>query len=116
MEFEKIEKKWQSFWAKEKIFEPEPDKREGFYLQVAYPYPSGSMHIGHARTYTVTDIIAKFNMLKGKNVLMPMGWHVSGTPVIAAVEALQRGDEKTLSKFRDNFHIPEKEIEELKTA
>lgn len=102
-----IEKKWQDYWASEHIFEPEIDRRkEAFYLQVAYPYPSGAMHIGHARTYTVADIVAKYNKLKGKNVLMPMGWHVSGTPVIAAVEALQRGDEKTIKVFHERARIP----------
>jgi leucyl-tRNA synthetase len=115
MNFGKIEKKWQRFWKRKKLFEPEINSKEAFYIQVAYPYPSGSMHIGHARTYTVTDIIAKFNLMKGKNVLMPMGWHVSGTPVIAAVEALQNGDAETIKKFRENFHIPEKELEQLKT-
>ena len=114
MNFKNIEKKWQRYWQEQKIFEPEIDKnRQAFYIQVAYPYPSGAMHIGHARTYTVTDIVAKHGMLKGKNVLMPMGWHVSGAPVIAAVEALQRGDEKAASMFTQNFHIPKEDLKYL---
>ncbi len=111
-----IERKWQKEWQDSCLFEPFVEKKkEAFYIQVAYPYPSGAMHIGHARTYTVTDIVAKYNMLKGKNVLMPMGWHVSGTPVIASVEALEKNDPKTVKKFTEIFHIPAKDLEELKT-
>ncbi|MBW1936436.1 MAG: class I tRNA ligase family protein, partial [Deltaproteobacteria bacterium] len=114
MDFKSMEEKWQKYWAEQKVFEPEIDKnKQAFYIQAAYPYPSGAMHIGHARTYTVSDIIAKYNMLKGKNVLMPMGWHVSGTPVIAAVEALQRGDEKTVKMFTERFHIPKEDLKYL---
>lgn len=109
-----MEERWREYWQKERIFEPEVDKgRQAFYIQVAYPYPSGAMHIGHARTYTVTDIVAKYHMLKGYNVLMPMGWHVSGTPVIATVEALQRGDEKTVKMFKERFQIPEEDFKYL---
>jgi len=116
MEMEKIEKKWQSKWGEEGLFEPEIDSgKESFYIQVAYPYPSGAMHIGHARTYTVTDIVAKYHLLKGFNVLMPMGWHVSGTPVIASVEALKAGDKETIRKFTEIFHIPEKDLTKLHT-
>ena len=114
MEFSKIEEKCQKYWSSEHIFEPEIDrKKEPFYLQVAYPYPSGAMHIGHARTYTVADIVAKYNMLKGRNVLMPMGWHVSGTPVIAAVEALQHGNEKTIKVFHEKARIPKEDLKFL---
>jgi leucyl-tRNA synthetase len=114
MDFKAIEQKWQKYWNECKVFEPEIDKsKEAFYIQVAYPYPSGAMHIGHARTYTVSDAVAKYNMLRGKNVLMPMGWHVSGTPVIAAVEALQRGDKKTVKIFTENFHIPKEDLKYL---
>ncbi|MEM0360569.1 MAG: leucine--tRNA ligase [Candidatus Diapherotrites archaeon] len=114
MDFAQIEKKWQDAWAKEGLFEPKVDsKKPSFYIQVAYPYPSGAMHIGHARTYTVTDIMAKYHMLKGYNVLMPMGWHVSGTPVIAAVEALQKGNEKVLKVFTESSRIPKEDLKYL---
>ncbi|MFH1240453.1 MAG: leucine--tRNA ligase [Candidatus Diapherotrites archaeon] len=116
MNYQKIEQKWQKKWKDEKLFEPSIDaKKEGFYVQVAYPYPSGAMHIGHARTYTVTDIAAKYHKLKGFNVLMPMGWHVSGIPVIATVELIHNKDEKTLSKMKNVFKIPEKDLKELDT-
>ncbi|MCX6801700.1 MAG: class I tRNA ligase family protein [Candidatus Diapherotrites archaeon] len=114
MDFASIEKKWQKEWQDTRLFEPEVDpKRPAFYIQVAFPYPSGAMHIGHGRTYAVTDIMAKYHMLKGYNVLMPMGWHVSGTPVIAAVEALQKGVEKTVKIFNENSRIPKEDFKYL---
>lgn len=116
MSFSEIEQKWQSEWRHSHLFEPSTDaNKKPFYIQVAYPYPSGAMHIGHARTYTVTDIVAKYHLLKGYNVLMPMGWHVSGTPVIASVEALKGGDEKTIKMFTETFKIPKKDLEQLKS-
>jgi len=112
--FREMERRAQEKWEKTALFRPSVDpKKKPFYVQVAFPYPSGAMHIGHARTYTITDIVAKYHMLKGYNVLMPMGWHVSGTPVIAAVEALQKGDEKTIKKFTETFRIPKKDLAKL---
>lgn len=116
LDYKKIAEKWQEKWKKERIYEPEINKKKkNFYIQVAYPYPSGAMHIGHARTYTVTDIVSRYFRMKGYNSLMPMGWHVSGTPVIASVELLKKGDEKTIKKMTENFKIPRKDIEEMKT-
>ena len=112
----KITQKWHRKWKEEKLFEPERGgKKKGFYIQVAYPYPSGAMHIGHARTYTVTDIVAKYHMLLGYNVLMPMGWHVSGTPVISTVELLQKKDPETLRKMTEAFRIPEGDLKKMET-
>jgi len=115
MDLKAIEQKWQDKWREEGLFQPSVSGKKPFYIQVAYPYPSGAMHIGHARTYTVTDIVAKYHLLKGENVLMPMGWHVSGTPVIASVDAIKAGDEKTIEKFTGTFHIPKKDLDELKS-
>ena len=115
LDHRKLAEKWQDFWKKNKVFESDPDKRKPFYIQVAYPYPSGAMHIGHARTYTVADAVAKYHRLKGENALMPMGWHVSGTPVIAAVEAIKNKDKQKIKMFTENFHIPKKDIIKLTT-
>ncbi|RLI94615.1 MAG: hypothetical protein DRO90_01730 [Candidatus Altiarchaeales archaeon] len=61
-----IEEKWKKRWEEEKIFNAISDKkRRKFYLTVAYPYPSGSMHVGHGRTYTVPDIIARYKRMQG---------------------------------------------------
>jgi len=114
VDYAKIAEKWQKKWKEKKVYEPSVDKKkEGFYIQVAYPYPSGAMHIGHARTYTISDIVARYHRMKGMNSLMPMGWHVSGTPVIATVELLKEKDKKTIEKMTKNFRIPEKDLRGL---
>jgi leucyl-tRNA synthetase len=66
----------------EHAFEPDPTDGEKFYLTVAYPYPSGAMHVGHGRTYIAPDVIARFWRMRGKTVLYPMAFHVTGAPVI----------------------------------
>ena len=83
---ENIEKKWQKKWADAKLFESNPDEREKLFLTVAFPYPSGAMHIGHGRTYTVPDVYARFKRMEGYNVLFPMAWHVTGAPVIGIAD------------------------------
>lgn len=116
LDYTKIAEKWQKKWNDARVYEPTPDpKRKGFYIQPAYPYPSGAMHIGHARTYTIADVLARYKRMSGMNALFPMGWHVSGTPVIATVELLKAGDEKTIKKMTENFKIPKEHIKELKT-
>ena len=69
-ELRKIEKKWQKKWAESRIFEANPDEsRKKFFITVPYPYVSGPLHIGHGRTYTLGDIIARYKRLRGYNVL-----------------------------------------------
>ena len=102
----KIEEKWAREWAKEKIFEAKPDKRKKFYLTVAYPYPSGSMHVGHGRTYTVPDVIARFKRMQGFNVLFPMAWHVTGSPVLGVAERIKKKDPKALKIYGELYKVP----------
>ncbi|MDD1674823.1 MAG: leucine--tRNA ligase, partial [Methanomicrobiales archaeon] len=87
-------------------FEANPTTTRKFYLNVAFPYPSGAMHVGHGRTYTVPDVIARFWRMRGYNVLFPMGFHVTGTPVIGISRRIARGDEKTIRLYRDLYHVP----------
>jgi len=78
----KIEKKWQDIWEKEKTFEVLNDfKRKKFYALVEFPYPSGQgLHVGHPRSYTALDIVARKKRMQGFNVLYPMGWDAFGLP------------------------------------
>jgi len=80
--------------------------REKFYLTAAFPYPNSPQHIGHARTYTITDVYARFKRHQGKNVLFPMGFHVTGTPILAMAERIREGDENLLNIFEEIYGIP----------
>lgn len=108
-----VESKWQKKWDESKIFQSNPDDREKLFLTVAYPYPSGAMHIGHGRTYTVPDVYARFKRMQGHNVLFPMAWHVTGAPVIGIAKRIQRQDPWTLDIYKNIHKVPEEELEQF---
>lgn len=109
----KIEDKWQKKWKDAKLFQSNPDNREKVFLTVAYPYPSGAMHVGHGRTYTVPDVYARFKRMQGYNVLFPMGWHVTGAPVIGIAKRIKRQDPWTLDIYQNVHKVPLSELEKF---
>jgi len=105
-----IEEKWQKAWTEAKIFEANPDSsKPKFFMTVPYPYTSGTLHVGHGRTYTLADVYVKFYRMRGLNVLWPMAFHITGTPILAISKRMEDGDQTTLQDHIEyvGLHNPE---------
>ena len=110
---ENIETKWQKKWDDEHLFESDPNDKEKLFITVAFPYPSGAMHIGHGRTYTVPDVYARFKRMNGYNVLFPMAWHVTGAPVIGIASRIQRKVQWTLDLYENVHKVPKETLPKM---
>jgi leucyl-tRNA synthetase len=112
--WKEIEQKWQRRWEEAKIFELDPDSRKPkYFITVAYPYPNSPQHIGHGRTYTLADVHARYMRMRGYNVLLPMAFHYTGTPVLAMSKRLAENDKELIDDFVKVYKVPEEELGEF---
>ena len=101
-----LEQKWRDQWLKSGLFEANIDiKKKKKYITAAFPYPNSPQHIGHGRTYTTTDIYARYLRLCGYNVLFPMAFNVTGTHILAMAKRIADKDEEVLRVFESIYGI-----------
>ncbi|MDD1742937.1 MAG: class I tRNA ligase family protein, partial [Methanotrichaceae archaeon] len=110
-----IETKWQKIWAENNLFHADPDSRQKFFLTIPYPYLNGNLHAGHTRTFTIGDTVARYNRMKGVNVLFPMAFHATGTPIVGLSELIANRDPLIWDVYTKLHRIPEDELVELNT-
>ncbi len=98
--FNEIEQKWQNIWEKTKLYETSKEALKKFYLLVMFAYPSGDIHMGHFRNYSVADVIARVKLMEGHDLLFPFGWDAFGLPAEgAAIKAGISPKEWTLNNI-----------------
>ncbi|RZI47534.1 leucine--tRNA ligase [Rickettsiales endosymbiont of Peranema trichophorum] len=106
-----VEKKWQEYWKEKRAFAASIDsQRQKFYVLSMFPYPSGKIHMGHARNYIIADVIARYKKAMGYNVLHPMGWDAFGLP---AENAAILHNEHPKKWTYENISTMKKQIEQL---
>ena len=113
LNWNQIDDKWRSKWYEAKDFETDPNDKPKKFITVAYPYPNSPQHIGHGRTYTLADVHSRYYRMKGFNVLFPMGFHYTGTPILGMSKRVQANDEELIEAFKNLYNVPEEKIKEF---
>ena len=108
-----IDAKWQKKWLENNDHETDSNDKEKKFITVAYPYPNSPQHIGHGRTYTIADVHSRYLRMKGFNVLFPMGFHYTGTPILGMAKRVEANDTELIEGFKTLYKVPEDKIKEF---
>lgn len=115
LDWDRIEEKWRKRWTDDKLFETDPQShKRKYFLTVAYPYPNSPQHVGHGRTYTLADVHARYKRMNNYNVLFPMGFHYTGTPIVSMSQRVKSNDSELILTFQQIYKIPDDIISNFK--
>ncbi len=112
MDFKSVQEKWQKAWSDAKLFEVEPNDRKGMMVFAAFPYVNSPPHMGHLRTFCTPDVYARYLRMRGMNVLFPLGFHATGTPVIGYAKRIANNDPDLIESLH-TFHVSDEDIKKM---
>lgn len=110
--YKEVEERWQRAWGDAHLFESDVQSKEPYMITAAFPYANAPQHIGHLRTFGTADVLARYKRMMGFNVLYPMAFHATGTPVLAFAKRIKENDKELIDEFKA-FHIPDAEIRKM---
>lgn len=116
IDWNELEEKWRQNWKDQKLFNSDPNFQDEkkYFITVAFPYPNSPQHIGHGRTYTIADVHARYMRMNGYQVLFPMGFHYTGTPILAMSKRVIANDKELIDTFHNVYGLSDRIIDDFK--
>jgi len=113
LDWKALEAKWQKRWDESHIFEADPKPGDKFFITIAFPYPNMPFHVGHGRPYTLTDVYARYMRMRGYNVLFPMAFHYTGTPVLAIAKRIAAEESSLIEELTGIYKVPMEQVKKF---